>query len=60
MAASLTKKAASTTVAQEREACAKLAEGRAIYHKHAGHGVAAREAQAIADAIRSRTQYPQT
>ncbi len=44
----------------EREACAKLAEGRAIMHKAEGrgHAGAAREALAIAAAIRDRTRWP--
>jgi hypothetical protein len=44
--------------ANERELCAKIAEGRAVWHRDKGRGREAKEADAIADAIRDRSVYP--
>ena len=44
--------------AVEREKCAKIAEGRAIFHRAEGRMTQAKEAAAIAEAIRSRSLYP--
>lgn len=44
----------------EREACARIAEGRFIWHKHSRKHVQAEEARAIAAAIRDRNVYGET
>lgn len=50
-----------TDVEEEREACAKICEGRAIYYRATGgQAKQAAEADGIARAIRDRTLYPDT